>query len=239
MENFSFLDTLIGIVGGAFLSLIAWYFKTHVGNKVIFEKISESSLISLSDKVGSELSLIYKEKKINQLYFYEFHIYNDGYIDISNFQIKITFTGDSNFSLFKLRGELLPEDIIVGGNLIDDNSTELKISKPYLNMKKKNKNEVINLQFFSDSKLTNRAAGGGVGWFVGSKEKSTSKKLSDFIELLMFYFGAIILFIFAYFLADAPLDKYISLAFLVSFVIFGVIGILPVWFISRKREKPK
>ena len=79
------LGAIIGAVLTAIIGIIAWYFKTHVGNQVIFESVNETSLIGLSDKVSSDLEINYRGKNIKQLYFHEFNIFNDGYINISNF----------------------------------------------------------------------------------------------------------------------------------------------------------
>lgn len=177
---------ILGAILGALLTALigggAWYYKTHVGNRVILEKVTESSLMKLSDKVSGDLSITYRGKQIKDLFFYEFNIYNEGFINISNFEVTINFKGESGFSLLKFQSDSLLGECEISVGLIDDNSTKMVITRPYLNMRKQNKKEVINLQFITDSKITPTVKGGGLGWFVVCRNHQPRK--SNFIFAL-------------------------------------------------------
>lgn len=170
------LAAIIGAVITAIVGGIAWYIKTHIGNKVIIEKISESSLIGFSDKISEDLSITYKGNPVKQLFFYKFRIYNDSYINIANFSTEIQFTSKAEFPIFLVQTELLPQSCSIDYNLLEDGLLIVNLEKPYLNTIKQDKNDIINLQFISDEKFSYKAVGGGVGWFLEIREKPPIKK---------------------------------------------------------------
>lgn len=160
------LAAIIGSIFTAIVGIIAWQYKTHKGNKVILRKVNETSAIRLSDKVRENLSITYKGKEVKRLIVYEFNIYNNGDKDITNLDISI------QIPLETLLSKPLIEPIVSDHQEKTEMSVDIslrgyfifKLKRPFLNTRKKYKDEVIYLQIISDSELNLGISGGGEGW---------------------------------------------------------------------------
>lgn len=178
--------------GGILVSLIGFYWKTRQGNHVFLEKVKETSLIEISDKVKENLKITYKDKEVSQLKLFEYILYNDGYKDIKDFSIDISFNPDP-FS------EIIEWQVIdnYDKTIVEETgrySNNLSISRPYLNMRKKYKDEFLTIQVFSNSELKTYISGSGEGWNFLQKVKSNNFLKKTFYLLFVSLFTISITF---------------------------------------------
>jgi hypothetical protein len=165
------INTVIDVVGGALLALIGsgviYWIKSRRGNKVILEKVNETSVIQLSEKVRDNLSITYKGNKVNQLILYEFNLYNNGDNNISDFNMTVHFLNfdvNSPFFIEPIINDIQDETTTDLRFTNDGNHFELRINRPYLNAKKKFNKELITIQILADTNMGFNVIGGGEGW---------------------------------------------------------------------------
>jgi len=210
---------------------------------VLLEFVWSSSLISISEKYARNFSITYKNKPIEKLILYEFSLYNDGDIDIDELSdLSVNFYPEDreNFFMdFQAQDnantiEIHPCEVYEGG---EPSYYSVNISRPYLNSKKKLKEENIALYVFSNTPIEKvEIKGGGKSWRASYKDSKMRMiagiwlKLLPFTitYLLVFFIAIILLFIEFRMFPNFQTTEQTYRAFLVIFVFLSLpsLGIL-------------
>jgi len=187
------LNTILGIIGTALISWIAFTVKSRTGNKVIIQKSKETSLIKISENVQDKLSISYDGKPVKTLKLYEYTVTNKGYEDISNFEIFLEVTSKPSSRVM----EILIDDPKIRMRpqaVNDENKVAVLLKREYLNSDKRDKSDFLTIQLFSDSPLEVMFKGGGKGWvakFIAINKKP--KFLAKAVSCLIIIVGLVVL----------------------------------------------
>jgi len=196
MDFSQYIIPLISVIVGFILYKTYDFFIARKGNRVVLQEGNKTTLIEPSYELSENLSITYKGKEITKLYLSEFALFNDGNKDITNFEtvIKITPRGYKQIIEYKL----IDKDNKLEESCSDEEYPSILIKRPYLNKRKANKQEVIQLQVFSDYDFGISISGGGEGWNSVYKVKK-----GKFTDSLAFYIaGVSLMMLIAYLIAD-------------------------------------
>jgi hypothetical protein len=170
----------------AIIGIINIIQKIQKGNKVYLIKTNESSLIQISKLISNKLSITYNGNNINQLFLYDFVLYNNGDKDITNFEMKLLVGKTEGLRFIEYNAYDLGNGVTTfeqDESKKDDKVVCLVIKRPYLNSKKKFKDEEITLQLISDNKLSFHVLGGGESWKIFYLDKKPKSKFIDFLPI--------------------------------------------------------
>lgn len=162
---------LIGALLAGLFTFIGFYFRTHTGNKVIITKTADDILKGFHDKRGNSLTFNFKTIPVESLYFCEFKIINNGYVEIEDFILIVKVIPENETELLEVqlidylnKAEIIPNE---------KEKHSYTIKRPYLNMVRKDKEEGIFIVIFSDSPCDYVIYGGGKGWKTTFQKPST------------------------------------------------------------------
>ena len=170
-----------GLISGLLL-LVGFYYRTHTGNKVIINKTADDSLKGFRDKRGNSLTFNFKNMPVEKLYFTEYKFINNGYSEIDDLKliVKVIPKTDTELLEVQLVDYLHKAELKTN----EDEKYSYTITRPYLNMVRKDKGEAIFIDIFSDSPCDFDIYGGGKGWKTEfQKQPSKFFKPSLFIGL--------------------------------------------------------
>ncbi len=161
------IASIITFVSTAILSFAVYYYRSHKGNWVILQKMNETSVIHVSsDKLNQKLLITYNDKEVDQIISYEFILFNNGEMDISNLKLSLVLlkSENSEFVEYRTLDSQGITKISVNPQKDDVGRQELFIERPYLNSRKKYNEEIIHIQFLTDYRLMFYLKGGNEGW---------------------------------------------------------------------------
>jgi hypothetical protein len=178
------INAIIGVIGTALVGYFWFYITTHRGNNVVLRKLRETSLLKISNLISDNLSIRYKDKPVGKLKLYEFELSNEGYIDIKNLEVIIEIEANEKAGLL----EVLVDDAQGKTDVVDVSNGEYYylIKRPFLNMKRRNKEEKILVQIFSDSELQINITGSDLGWGTVYKEKKSDTPMYIIMGVIAF-----------------------------------------------------
>lgn len=169
---------IIAVLIASSLALIGWvirfYVTTHRGNKVILEKKVDATVIGKEMGKIKGLKIIYKDLPVERLKYLEYVLYNDGYKDITNLHVEIEFEPIGSPSIIEIQS-----DDKLGKHEFNEKNKNMvmSIDRPFLNMRRKFKNELITIQVLTDIDFNISILGGGVGWTAElAYEKDSDKR---------------------------------------------------------------
>ena len=167
------ISGLIGILGTAIIAFIGFQINTHRGNKVVLRIMRVNTIWNYSKAVNSKFSVSYDDKKIYALKLYDLEITNDGFMDIENLVVTLEVNPKEKTSII----DVLIDDDQYKTELINISNGEYYylIKRPFLNMKKKTKDDRIRIYVYTDKELSFNISGGGKGWGVEYKEYRNNK----------------------------------------------------------------
>lgn len=220
-------SAIITFLGTVILALGGFYFSTRRGNKVVLTKVNETSLLNISKLISDKLVINYKNKPITKLKLYELEITNQGFIDIDNLELILEITAKEKPTLVEVQG-----NDSQGKTTIQDISNGeyfYLITRPYLNMVKKDKREKIIIQVFTDTELGFDVIGGGKGWGV----KYVVNKSPFFIRFLDIVINILAFGYLLFFLVFTPWDKGLD-SFMVTKIAIALSSLVLLFSIIKK-----
>lgn len=227
------LAAIIGALVTGLLALGVYLYKSHKGNKVILEKVKESSLIELRKDFSNNIEIKLKGYSVEKLILYEFELYNSSDNNITDLLVNIEFQcKESNFLVSQITKDV--QKITIADETFSENSTKiLEIKRPYLKPRKKYKKEVISIQIISNSNINFSITGGGENW--NADYGTEFRKALEFLifgALSIFMAIALIIY-YAYSLLTFGTDN----SYLIIFAsVFTIICIFFLWYADRKTK---
>ncbi|MHB0923187.1 MAG: hypothetical protein ACYC3H_04410 [Bellilinea sp.] len=173
------LIPIIIFISSGLLAFIKWQFNIHRSNKIFLKKTAGNVISGLQGKAGYTLSFILNNVPINNIHFTEYELTNGGFVDIEELELVLKFIPEGKFDLFDVQvKDKQGKTELVGEKL------NYVLSRPYLNMVKKDKEEKIFIHIFSDTQIKMQVFGGGKGWKVEFIENQPKirRRLIYFLE---------------------------------------------------------
>lgn len=216
---------IIGALIGGFLLFIGFYFRTHVGNKVLIIKTSETFVTGFSDSRGNSLSFNFKNIPIESLYFAVFKFINNGYAEIEDLNIVLKVIPKNETELLEV--QLL--DYLYKAELTASETYKhsYMITRPYLNMVRKDKDEAVYIQIFSDTECDYQIFGGGKGWKT-EFQKPPSKIFKPSLYMGVGAYGGLLFSLIRRFSIDGLNEWEI-----VYSVAFSLVIVFIIWLIAK------
>jgi hypothetical protein len=151
---------IVGAVATGLIALIAYIYKSRQGKRIIVKRVSETPQIKISEEVRKNLKITYNDQPVDNLVLNTLVVYNNGNEIIEPVEMALkAYPPDAPFKFLEVE-----VDDPLGKTKIDMIGPGLTISRPYLNPKKKFKEEEIKLALFSNANLDISVEGGGRGW---------------------------------------------------------------------------
>jgi hypothetical protein len=161
------IAAIVGAVVTGIIALIAYLYRSRQGNRIIVKRISETPQIDVSRRVKRKLEITYDGRPVENLVLNTLVIYNNGNEIIEPIEIGVGITLPDQTSSY-LEVEI---DDPLGETEIDMNRVGFTVSRPYLNPKKKFKEEEIKIAVFTSISLDFFVEGGGKGWYAEYKDE--------------------------------------------------------------------
>jgi hypothetical protein len=215
------IAAIVGAVITGIIAFIAYIYKSRQGNRIIVKRISETPQIDVSRRVKRNLAITYNNQPVDNLVLNTLVVHNNGNEIIKPVEFKLEVTTP--------KGEIdyleVEEDDPLGQlgqmKIIKDRSS-LTIKRPYLNPKKKFKEEEIKLAVFSNTRLDFSVEGGGEGWYAKFEDEITSMGIR-FRLLAAGMLAGFIFGLFALFLADILTINISATAFSTYLIIISTV----------------
>jgi hypothetical protein len=189
-ENPSFWNT-VGAIGAVLLGvaldrIIVWLANRR-GNRVVIARNTQSPQIQIKEDVEGLLQMRYGQHPVKQLVLNTLQLWNGGNTTIKNLELKLIANSREPLSSELGQGFFLdaeaqdPDDALtldiqsLGALGKPSDAWTVIIKRPYLNPKRKYREEFIELAVFSNTELDFEVEGGGEDW--RSKFKDRTQKV--------------------------------------------------------------
>jgi hypothetical protein len=183
------IAVVIGAILGIIITIVGFYINSTRGNRVVVIYKGKATLVKQVESIKSDLIISYRGDEIEQLNVYDLALENHGFKDISNLELRLLVKPESNKGFVELRiMDYLGKTESAISPLDEDNKYEIFITRPFINSRKRYKEETITLKIYSNEELKFNVTGGGEGWY--SKIKTVYIENDVFISSGFFLLNA-------------------------------------------------
>ena len=188
------LKPLVSGIVGALVTAVVLYLRSRRGNRVVIYRVSETPQVRISESVRQNLSIRYKEQAVDNLVLNTLRIANGGAAVVEPLAIRFSILpsyGEIDFL------ELEHVDPLSKTRLQRDGNT-FTLTRDFLNPQRAYKEEKVELNIFSNTKLNFSVVGGGKAWYARFEDRALiSERLPRIVKpmFIAFLLSALLQFV--------------------------------------------